>query len=141
MQRFKTLLGDAQTLRPLLNKAQVLAALQQQFNRATPPYIAEASQVSGLIFGTMSISVANNTIAAKLRQLAPEVVQALQNGGCEVNELRVKVQVAYTAFKPKRQPRVLTRQACNTLEQLSTSLPDSPLKNAVQKMLAKKNSI
>lgn len=139
MQRFNTLLGDDQLLRPLLSKAQTLTALQQHFKRAAPPYIADSSQVAGLIFGTMSVCVANNTIAAKLRHLAPDIVAALQNGGCEVNEIRVKVQVAYTPFKPKRPPRALTQQACHALDKLSSSLEDSPLKTAVQKMLHKRS--
>jgi len=138
VQRLKTLLGNEQSLRSLFKKTQTLAALQEHFVHAAPPYIGESSQVSGLIFGTLSVCVANNTVAAKLRHLAPEIVYALQDRGCEVNEIRVKVQVAYAAVKPKRTPRALTSKARNALSELSESLPDSPLKNAVEKMMRKK---
>lgn len=137
-QSLKKLLNSSQELRPLLSKAQALAALQRLFISVTPPHLAQSIQVSGLQLGTLSISVANATIAAKLRQLAPELVVLLRNKGCQVSGIRVKVQVSFLSNRPKPAPRKLGRAAQLALNELSSGLNDSPLKLALEKM-AKKN--
>jgi hypothetical protein len=97
-------------------------------------------QVLGLQIGTLSIAVANATVAAKLRQLAPELVVLLQNRGCEVSGIRVKVQVSFDRLQPKPAPHKLSRTAQNALNELSLSLNDnSPLKLALEKMARTKN--
>jgi len=138
-QLLKTLLSGDQEFRPLFNKAQALSALQQHFAGVAPPHLAQSSMVLGLQFGTLSIAVANSTVAAKLRQLAPELVVMLQNRGCEVSGIRVKVQVAYTRAPPKHVPRILTKTALNALNELSQNLDESPLKHALEKMAHKKD--
>ena len=139
-QQLKTLLGGNQELRPLLNKVQELNALQRHFISVAPPHLAQSSQVLGLQFGTLTISVANATIAAKLRQLAPELVVLLRNCGCQVSGIRVKVQVSYDNSRPKPAPHKLSKAAQSALNELSASLSDSPLKLALEKMAQKKNN-
>lgn len=137
IQRIKSLLSSDQELRPLLTKAQALLALQSQFIGVAPPHLAQSAQVLGLHLGTLSIAVANATIAAKLRQLAPELVAKLQNRGCEVSGIRVKVQVSFNPIQPKPAPRILGKTAQNALNELSQGLSDSPLKLALEKMAQK----
>lgn len=93
--------------------------------------------VSGLQFGTLTIVAANATAAAKLRQLAPELVVLLQNRGCEVSGIRVKVQVSIAPVPPKHTPRQLSKTARNALNDLSDSLDESPLKQALKKAARK----
>ena len=93
--------------------------------------------VSGLQFGTLTVVVANATVAAKLRQLAPELVVLLQNRGCEVSGIRVKVQVAATPAPSKSTPRQLSKTARDALDGLSANLDESPLKQALKKITAK----
>jgi len=135
-QHLKTLLNGNQELRPLLAKAQALSALQHHFISVAPPHLAQSSQVQvlGLQLGTLSIAVANATVAAKLRQLAPELTNMMQNRGCEVSGIRVKVQVSFDRLQPKPAPHKLSKTAQNALNELSLSLSDSPLKLALQKM-------
>ncbi len=135
-QHLKTLLNGNQELRPLLAKAQALSALQRHFISVAPPHLAQSSQVQvlGLQLGTLSIAVANATVAAKLRQLAPELVVMMQNRGCEVSGIRVKVQVSFDRLRPKPAPHKLSKTAQNALNELSLSLNDSPLKLALEKM-------
>ena len=135
-QHLKTLLNGNQELRPLLAKAQALSALQRHFISVAPPHLAQSSQVQvlGLQLGTLSIAVANATVAAKLRQLAPELVVMMQNRGCEVSGIRVKVQVSFDRLQPKPAPHKLSKTAQNALNELSLSLNDSPLKLALEKM-------
>ena len=136
VQRFKSLLSGNQELRPLLTKAQALSALHRHFIGVAPPQLAQSSQVLGLQSGTLSVAVANAAIAAKLRQLAPELVALLQNRGCEVSGIRIKVQVSYIRSQPKTAPRKLGKTAQNALNELSHSLPDdSILKLSLEKMI------
>jgi hypothetical protein len=136
-QHLKILLSGNQELRPLLDNVKTLTALQCQFASVAPPHLAQSSQVLGLQFGTLSVSVANSTIAAKLRQFAPELVTLLQNGGCQVSGIRVKVQVSYDSNRPKPAPRKLGKTAQLALNELSSGLSDSPLKLALEKMARK----
>ncbi len=124
--------GDP-ALRSLLITAQSLAELQTQFQRAAPSYLAASCQVTGLHNGTLSIAAANGTIAAKLRQLSPDIASKLRQGGCEVSGIRVRVQVTYEVPRPKRTPRTLSQKARERLSSLSENLPDSPLKQALEK--------
>ena len=135
-QHLKTLLNGSQELRPLLAKAQALSALQRHFISVAPPQLAQSSQVQvlGLQLGTLSIAVANAAVAAKLRQLAPELVVLMQNRGCEVSGIRVKVQVSFDRLQPKPAPHKLSKTAQNALNELSQSLNDSPLKLALEKL-------
>lgn len=125
-------------MRPLLAKAQALLALQRHFIGIAPHHLAQSSQVLGLQSGTLSIAVGNATVAAKLRQLAPELVVMLQNRGCEVSGIRVKVQVTVARSQLKHAPRKLSKTAQNALNELGQSMSDSPLKFALEKMIKTK---
>jgi len=135
-QHLKKLLNENQELLPLLAKAQALSALQRHFISVAPPHLAQSSQVQvlGLQLGTLSIAVANAAVAAKLRQLAPELAIMMQSRGCEVSGIRVKVQVSFNRLQPKPAPHKLSKTAQNALNELSLKLKDSPLKFALEKM-------
>jgi hypothetical protein len=141
VQHLKTLLNGNQELRPLLAKVQVLSALQRHFISVAPPHLAQASQIQvlGLHLGTLSIAVANASVAAKLRQLAPELAVMMQDKGCEVSGIRVKVQVSYDRLQPRRARHRLSKTAQQALNEFSQSLNESPLKLALEKMANPKN--
>lgn len=138
-QRLKYLMSDDPQLRSLLDTAHTLMELQQHFCHAAPPYFAQSCQVTGLRQGTLHIAANNGTLAAKLRQLAPEIVSKLQDSGCEVSGIRVRVQVGYAPPPKKHTPRILTEEAQQQLHELSASLADSPLKQALEKFSQKKD--
>ena len=135
-RQLKLLLNDNQELRQLLVKAQALTALQRHFTSIAPPHLVQSSQIQvlSLKLGTLSIAVANATIAAKLRQLAPELVAKMQDRGCEVSGIHVKVQVSFDRLQPRPSPHKLSKKAQNALNELSSGLKDSPLKLALEKL-------
>jgi hypothetical protein len=141
VQHLKTLLNSNQELRPLLAKVQALSALQRHFISVAPPHLAQTGQIQvlGLHLGTLSVAVANASVAAKLRQLAPELAIMMQGTGCEVSGIRVKVQVSFDRLQPKPAPHRLSKTARKALNEFSQSLDDSPLKLALEKM-AKTNN-
>lgn len=63
----------------------------------------------------------------------------LQNKGCEVSRIQVKVQVTFNPSQPETIPRKLSKTAQEALNELSQNLEDSPLKLALKKMLKAKN--
>jgi hypothetical protein len=136
-QKFGSLLSGTPELRPLVSRAQVLSALQRHFANVAPAYLAQSCTVLGLQFGSLTIAAANSSAAAKLRQLAPELVVLLQNRGCEVSGIRVKVQVGYAPEPSRQRPRELSRTARNALNNFSDSLNESPLKQALQRISRK----
>jgi hypothetical protein len=141
VQHLKSLLSGNQELRPLLAKAQALSALQRHFISVAPPDLAQASQaqVLGLQLGTLSVAVANAAVAAKLRQLAPQLAAAMQLRGCEVSGIRIKVQVSFDRLRPKPAPHKLSNSAQKALLELSNGLDNSPLKRALEKIAKLQN--
>ncbi len=138
-RRLKTLLNSNQELDPLLAKVQVLLDLQRHFISVAPPYLGQTCRVLGLQKGILSVSVANATIAAKLRQIAPELIPLLQSRVSEVSGIRVKVQVSYDAPPDLRRPRTLSTSAKKALNEFSQGLSDTPLKEALKKIADKKS--
>jgi len=137
--QLKSLFNSSQELHPLLKKTHELKVLQRHFDSVAPSYLAQSSQVLSLHLGTLNIAVANATVAAKLRQLAPELATLLQGRGCEISGIRVKVQVSYIRSQPKHEPRELGKSAQSAIKELSQSLPDdSSLKLALEKMITSK---
>ncbi len=134
-QTIQNILGKTPEFRAILDKSAHLLALQRHFVAVTPAYLAQGSQVSGLQFGVLSVMVSNATIAAKLRQLAPDLAAQLRLRGCEVSGIHVKVQVSYTPHRAIPPARHLTPTAQQAFRALNAHLPDSPLKAAVEKML------
>lgn len=137
-QPLKNLLNNSTEFRSILGKAQALCALQQQLCAATPTYLAQTSQVLSLEFGILTIATGNATVAAKLRQLAPEILGNLKNRGAEVSGIRVKVQVSYLAPSRQTKARKLSSVARTAIKQLGDRLVDSPLKDALTKMSGNK---
>jgi len=138
-QRFKSLLSGSPELRPLLTKAMALSALQRHFMDVAPPHFAPSSRVLSLQSGTLTVAVGNAAVAAKLRQLAPELVVMLQNRNCEVSRIHIKVQVSFVHSQPEAAPRKLSKTAQDALNELSQNLEDSPLRLALKNMLRTKD--
>ncbi len=134
-QPIKNLLNRQPEFRAILDKSTYLSTLQRHFVATAPSYLAQGCQVSGLTFGILNVVTGNATLAAKLRQLAPDIAAKMRQKGCEVNGIQVKVQVSYLPPPVQSAPRILTPVAHQALATLNQSLADSPLKSAVAKML------
>ena len=140
IQQLSSIFSSDQELLPLLAKAQALSALKSQLIDVAPKNMLPSDQVQvlSLQMGTLSIAVINATIAAKLRQLAPEMVAKLQNKGCEVSGILVKVQVSFNRGNHTPPPRKLSKTTQNILSDFSQRLDTSPLKTALTKLAQSK---
>jgi hypothetical protein len=136
-QRLNTYFGTSPELRQLSSKAGQLMALQREYEQIAPSSLIRYSRVLQLERQILTLAAYNGAIAAKLRQLAPELTRALQNRGCEVTGIQVRVQVTQTAPESTAKRPVLSATGRKRLTELAVELPDSPLKNALQRLAQK----
>lgn len=131
------LLLQSSELRALSRRAQHLAALQRAVLEAIPRPLASLTQVKSLRSGTLLLAVDNAAAAAKLRQLAPRLLEHLQKSEVEVTGIRIEVQVAAQQIVSEKgsRKRPLDARAIGHFERLAAALGDSPLKHAVTQLV------
>ncbi|MBI3902258.1 MAG: DUF721 domain-containing protein [Nitrosomonadales bacterium] len=136
-QRLNSYFGANPELRQLSRKAGELQSLQQLYERVAPPSLVRSSHVLQLEGRTLLLAADNGAVAAKLRQLVPELIHLFQNGGSEVTGIQVRVQVSTLSAGRASAPVTLSATGKKRLVELADELADSPLKSALQR-LAKK---
>ncbi len=128
-------------MRDLTLRARQLAAAQRTYSRAVPPTLARTSRVIGFERHVLTVGADNSAIAAKLRQLAPHIVQNLQGDGMEVTGILVKVQVSQPTALATHSVRVLNEEAKHRILELAANLDDSPLKRALQRLITHNHKV
>lgn len=110
------------------------------FLESAPSALAVASRVANMKAGTLLILADNAAIAAKLRQLAPRLVLHFKERGFEVTGIRVEVQVKPNKIKDEDEvtKRSLPPDAIKEFSALSDVLPASPLKSALDRLVARR---
>jgi hypothetical protein len=136
-QRLKSYFGASLELRQLSSKAGQLLALQRLYEQIAPASLLRYSRVLQIERQILTLAANNGAIAAKLRQLAPELTRLLQNKGCEVTGIQVRVQVTLPATENTPTPPTLSAMGRKRLIELAVELPDSPLKSALQRLAQK----
>ncbi len=112
-------------------------ALQREYEQIAPASLIRYSHVLQLERQVLTLAANNGAIAAKLRQLAPQLTHALQNRGCEVTGIQVRVQVTHTARERTPKRPAVSAAGRKRLIELAVELPDSPLKYALQRLAQK----
>lgn len=138
-QRLNSFFASSQELRQLSGKVRQLLALQQHYEKVAPPSLLRSSHVMQLEHDILTLAANNSAIAAKLRQMAPELVKQLQLHGCEVTGIQVKVQVTLPPSSRPSIPSSMSAQGKQMLSNLAKTLSDSPLKSALQRLAGNKN--
>lgn len=134
MQRLESLLRGSPELRELSGQARELAHLQKIWEQAVPDALRPFTRAGGFKHRRITVFADNGAVAAKLKLLSASLLKTLQNKGLEVTSIRVEVQVQ---SRPQARPglqRHLTPEAASCLENLAEHLPDSPLRNALQRL-------
>jgi len=139
-QRLNSFFTSTLELRLLSGKVQQLRALELHYAKIVPPSLLRASQVIRMEKQILTLAANNSAIAAKLRQMTPELVKQLQLLGCEVTGIQVRVQVTLPPDSRIAGPVTLSPQGFSQLTNLALSLSDSPLKNALQRLLGRKKN-
>ena len=135
-----SVLGSLRELEATLVRVNKLAALQRIYAVAVAADLAKKSRVVFERSGTLVVVADTSAVAAKLKQLAPRVVQEIVKSAPEVTSIHVEAQVTLagdlgTRPRPKIGPRALA-----TLGELRDALPDSPLRRALDRMVRRSAS-
>jgi hypothetical protein len=136
-QRLNSYIGASPELRQLSSKAGQLLALQRHYEQIAPASLIRYSRVLQLEQQILTLAANNGAVAAKLRQLVPELTKMFQNMGCEVTGIQVRVQVILPAAEYLPTPPTLSAAGRKRLIELAVELPDSPLKSALQRLARK----
>lgn len=133
--RLNTLLTSSRELSQLTRKAQQLMALQRLLEQAIPASLKRGCRVLQLERQTMTLAADNSAIAAKLRQLSTDLAAKLQEMGCEVTVIQIQVQVNVPPHSSPPKPHLLSASGKNTLNEFAGKLSDSPLKEALNRLV------
>jgi hypothetical protein len=123
----------------LAQRARQLAVLQRTYSDIVPPALAASSRAGVLQEGRLTLFATNGAVAAKLKQVLPGLLLGLRKLGWEINSIEVRVQVSGA---PRREAlrdkntRKISAQGLRSLTELANRLPASPLRSAVEHLLA-----
>ncbi|WP_313953394.1 DciA family protein [Accumulibacter sp.] len=121
----------------VLAHAKLLVQLAALYQEIAPPHLGQASTLANYKSGIMLIHATTGAVATKLRQMAPTLVDELLKRGVECRGVQVKVQAAdrrAPALRPAAL-KPLSGRTGQTLTALSNSLPASPLRGALERLL------
>ncbi len=122
----------------LMSHARYLVKLARIFREIAPPHLYQASTLANYKSGVVIIHAHSGAIASKLRQLAPTLTAGFARKGVECTDVQVKVQAPENpeqTLHPSQRP--LTTNARGSLEHLRDTLPDDPLRQAIEQLLVR----
>lgn len=136
-QPLNRFVGSADTLERLKAHAGRLTRLQRHVSAALPPYLAGLCHVANLKGDVLVIHANNGGVAAKLRQAAPRLINALAAQGEMIAQLKVATRPP-PAPPMQREPtvRAVSQDTQAGLHTLADQLPeDDPLRQALERFM------
>ena len=122
----------------VLAHARLLVKLARLYQEIVPAHLGQASGLANYKSGIIVIHAASGAIAAKLRQMAPTLADGFSIRGVECNGVQIKVQARKTDAQSMASTlKPLTPRASHSLESLRDALPTSPLRAALETLLAR----
>ena len=138
MRRLNALFRDNAELHALANEAGKFTGLQKIWDGIVPEALRPYTRAGGVKHRRLTVFADNGAIAAKLKLLTPNLLKNLQNKGVEVTSIRIEVQVQSQRRTAPLVARTISGQAADTLSQLADNLPDSPLRQALQRLAGRR---
>jgi hypothetical protein len=118
--------------------ARLLLDLALRFEATAPAGLSDFARIANYKSGKVVILADNGAVAVKVRQLSQRLCDELSKGGLECNRIDVKVQPQQIPCKSRPSTRKpLSAGACEVLRATSATLPDGPLRNALDVLLAR----
>jgi hypothetical protein len=137
-QRLNSFFSSNQELRQISGKVRQLRVFQSHYEQITPPSLLRSSHVAQIEGNILILAANNGAVAAKLRQLTPELIRQLELQGCEVTAIQVRVQVTLPPNTVVPHPASLSTKGKEQLSNLAATLSESPLKSALERLAGKK---
>jgi len=136
MLRFNALLNN-QGLTALNAHAKEAQAAQKIWSEIAPDNLAQFSHASAIKNQQITIFANNNAVAAKIKLFLPSLLIKLENLGCEVTSIRVKVQVKSSHQAKSKVIKKISSKAGAGLQQLAKNLSGTPLGDVLSKLANK----
>lgn len=136
MRQFNSLLKQPELI--ALNARNLEAqAAQSIWVAIAPDNLAQFSHASSTKNKQFTLFADNNAVAAKIKLFIPSLLIKLENQGCEVTSIQVKVQVKSTPKAKAKAIKKLSSHAADELNQLSKKLSGTPLGDALARLATK----
>ena len=122
----------------VLAHARLLIKLANLYQKIAPAHLSQASTLANYKSRIIVIHATSGAVAAKLRQLAPSLADGFSKKGIECNGVQVKVQapeINTQSMTSTQKP--LSIKTEQSLCELRDHLPQSPLRNALENLLAR----
>ena len=127
----------------VVRRANRLLALQRLYANCVPEPLARLSEVANLRGGELLVRADNGAAAAKLKQLAPTILNKIKMENQDITNILVTVrpvgQPAPGGGAGAKRARV-PAGGVHHFEALSGSLQDSPLKSALERLAARQKT-
>jgi Dna[CI] antecedent, DciA len=136
-QKIEQLIAALPQLRPVLARARQLAELQRIFMETAPVRLSRMSRVAALEGTTLVVFADGGAIGAKLKLLAPSLINKFLLNGQEVTAIRVEVQANLSSAPASKPPLALPAEVRACIEQASQGMPEGELKRALVQLLAR----
>ncbi len=116
--------------------AQGLSTLARIWESVAPIALARSCRVGRVDDGVLTLFADNGSIASKLKQQLPSLLEKFQQRGGKINGIRIDVQVKMPSpSTPYIAKPVISHTALTSLEALKLNLPDSKLKEALTNLI------
>jgi|KBSSwiStaDraftv2_1062776.scaffolds.fasta_scaffold1365272_2 hypothetical protein len=140
-QLIGSVLRSLRDLEASLVRVKRLTALQRLYAQSVPRELARKSRVAYEREGTVVVTADNGAVAAKLRHLAPRIVLEIVKSVPEVTGIRVEVQVTQPPAARPEPPVEIGPKGLANLRELRDSLPASPLKAALDRLVSRREKL
>ena len=131
--RVGVLLDSLPQLQSLNRELRQLAALQTALAELLPGNLATSSGVALAKAGELTLFADNGAVAAKLRHMAPRILESLRQRGFEITGIHLQVQVRIRDNPLPQKQISLSPEARSAIDLLSERLEASPLKSALKR--------
>jgi hypothetical protein len=123
----------------LVPQAALLLAIRRQLSEVLPDHLQRSCVIANYKQGVVVVVAGSNAAAAKLRHLAPRMIEVLGKRGLKATGIKVDVQPAGSSAMqvPEKKALPLSAGARAALARLECQLPDSPLRHAVRRLASK----
>lgn len=121
----------------LMFDADQLARIERDVHALLPAPLRVSVKVTPPREGTLVFLVANNALAARLRQQTPSLIEGLARTGWLIRAIRIRVSLPTP--EPQKPPKTarLSRQGLLSFRDLRDQLEPSPLKDALARLVAR----
>jgi hypothetical protein len=116
--------------------ARLLLKLSRRFEAIAPAAFRHAARVANYKSGIVVIHTDNGAVASKIRQMSQRLCSELSKGGAQCNDMDVKVQPHETHYQSSiSSPKQISDEARQALRTTTESLPQGPLRAALDRLL------